>query len=75
MPIVKGYKREFGINYKEVFAPVVRHKINRLIIALAAQHPWPIYQLDVKSTFLHGDLQAHVFIDQPLGHVKIGNET
>jgi hypothetical protein len=45
-----------------------------LVVALAAQNSWPIFQLDVKLAFLHGYLKEHVFIDQPLGYVKKGNK-
>ena len=72
--VAKGYKQEFGVDYKEVFAPVARLDTIRLVIALAAQNSWPIFQLDVKSAFLHGYLEEQVFIDQPPGYVKIGNE-
>ena len=72
--VAKGYKQEFGVDYKEVFAPVVRLDTIRLVIALAAQNAWPIFQLDVKSAFLHGDLVEEVFIDQPPGYVKTGCE-
>ncbi|GKV28744.1 hypothetical protein SLEP1_g37756 [Rubroshorea leprosula] len=72
--VAKGYKQEFGIDYKEVYAPVARHDTIRLVIALAAQNSWPLYQLDVKSAFLHGDLDEEVFIHQPPGYVKAGNE-
>ncbi|RVW90346.1 Retrovirus-related Pol polyprotein from transposon TNT 1-94 [Vitis vinifera] len=56
--VAKGYKQEFGVDYKEVFAPVARHDTIRLVIALAAQNSWPIFQLDVKSAFLHGNLEG-----------------
>jgi len=46
--VVKGYKQEFDIDYKKVFAPVVRHDTIRLVIALVAQNSWSIFQLDVK---------------------------
>lgn len=72
--VAKGYKQKFGVDYKEVFAPVARMDTIRLVISMAAQHSWPIYQLDVKSAFLHGDLQEQVYIDQPLGYVKKGSE-
>lgn len=72
--VAKGYKQEFGIDYKEVFAPVARHDTIRMIIALAAQNSWPLFQMDVKSAFLHGDLEEQVFIDQPPGYIKAGNE-
>jgi len=70
----KGYKQEYGVDYVEVFAPVARLDTIRLVIALAAQNAWKIYQLDVKSAFLHGELQEKVFIEQPLGYVKFGGE-
>ncbi|GKV32824.1 hypothetical protein SLEP1_g41395 [Rubroshorea leprosula] len=53
---------------------VARMDTIRLVIALAAQNSWPIYRLDVKLAFLHGDLQEHVFVDQPPGYVKFGFE-
>ena len=43
------------------------------MIALATKNSWPIFQLDVKSAFLHGDLEELVFINQPPGYVKFGN--
>lgn len=45
-----------------------------MVVALAAHNSWPIFQLDVKSAFLHGDLQEQVFIDQPPGYMKSGCE-
>ncbi|GKV25016.1 hypothetical protein SLEP1_g34527 [Rubroshorea leprosula] len=52
----KGYKQEFRVDYQEVFSPVARHDTIRLVISLATQNSWPVFQLDVKSAFLHGDL-------------------
>jgi len=72
--VTKGYKQEFGVNYKEVFAPVARLDTIRLVITLATQKSWHIFQLDIKSAFLHGDLQEKVFVDQPSSYVKLGSE-
>ncbi|KAL5845343.1 hypothetical protein ACOSQ3_011396 [Xanthoceras sorbifolium] len=72
--VAKGYKQRAGINYGEVFAPVVRLESIKLMIALAAQQKWKIYQLDVKSTFLNGFLQEEVYVEQPMGYVKNGHE-
>jgi len=45
------------------------------VIALEAQNAWPIFQLDVKSTFIHGDLTQQLFIDQPpYGYMKLSSE-
>ena len=46
----------------------------RLVLAMAAQNSWSIFQLDVKSAFLHGELEEQVYIDQPPGYVKLGAE-
>ncbi|VVA34051.1 Hypothetical predicted protein, partial [Prunus dulcis] len=72
--VAKGYKQKHGIDYKEVFAPVARHDTIRLVISLAAQNSWQIFQLDVKSEFLHGNLQEEVYIDQPPGYERKGKE-
>ena len=72
--VAKGYKQEFGVDYKEVFAPVARHDTIRLVIVVATQNLWPIFQLAVKSAFLHGDLKEKVFINQPPSYVKLDNE-
>jgi hypothetical protein len=71
--VAKGYKQEFGIDYKEVFAPVARMDTIRLVLSLAVQNSWLIYQLDVKSAFLHEALDEEVYIDQPPGYVKQGH--
>lgn len=55
--VAKGYKQEYGINYTEVFSPLASHDTIRLVVALAPQNSWPIFQLDVKSAFLHEHLK------------------
>ena len=51
--VAKGYKQKYGVDYKEVFAPVARLDTVRMLISLAAHHSWKIYQLDVKLAFLN----------------------
>jgi hypothetical protein len=72
--VAKGYSQKYGIDYKEVFAPVARWDSIRSILAVAALKDWKVYQLDVKSAFLHGELLETVFVEQPLGYVKKGAE-
>ncbi|KAH9650236.1 hypothetical protein KPL70_026291 [Citrus sinensis] len=67
--VAKGYSQKAGIDYNEVFAPVARLEIIRLIIFLAAQNKWKIFQMDVKSTFLNGFLEEEIYIEKPLGFV------
>jgi hypothetical protein len=54
--VAKGYTQKYGIDYSEVFASVARHDTIRMIIPLAAMNEWTVFQLDVKSVFLHGEL-------------------
>ncbi|KAG7547302.1 Reverse transcriptase RNA-dependent DNA polymerase [Arabidopsis suecica] len=72
--VAKGYSQEHGIDYTEVYAPVARMDTVRTILATAAQKAWDIYQLDVKSAFLHGFLLEDVYIQQPKGYVVKGCE-
>ena len=72
--MAKSYKQREGIDYGEIFALVAWLETIRLMISLAAQHRWKIYQLDVKSTFLNGFLEEEIYVEQPLGYVEIKNE-
>nr|GFB94526.1 ribonuclease H-like domain, reverse transcriptase, RNA-dependent DNA polymerase [Tanacetum cinerariifolium] len=71
--VAKGYVQEQEIDFDEVFAPVARIEIVRLILALAAYHGWQVHHLDVKLAFLHGDLKEEVYITQPEGFIQQGN--
>lgn len=72
--VAKGYVQKQGVDFTEVFAPVARLDTVRMIISLAAQRGWTLLQLDVKSAFLHGTLQEQVFVEQPQGYEKKGQE-
>jgi hypothetical protein len=58
-----------GINFEEVFAPVARMELVRLILAVAAHEGWPIHHVDIKSAFLNGELEEDVYVRQPSGFV------
>ncbi|KAJ9565938.1 hypothetical protein OSB04_001904 [Centaurea solstitialis] len=72
--VAKGYVQEYGIDFDEVFAPVARLETIRLLIALAAGKGLKIYHLDVKTTFLHGELKEEVYVSQPEGFEKVGEQ-
>ena len=46
----------------------------RAVLSIAAQNKWKVYQMDVKSEFLNGVLMEEVYIEQPLGYEKKGQE-
>ncbi|TYK28116.1 Zinc finger, CCHC-type [Cucumis melo var. makuwa] len=72
--VVKGYAQQHGIDFEETFSPVARFKTMRIVLALPAQQQWPVYQFDVKSAFLNGELQEEVYVEQPEGFVKKNSE-
>ncbi|GJU54540.1 retrovirus-related pol polyprotein from transposon TNT 1-94 [Tanacetum coccineum] len=62
-------KNEEGIDFEESFAPVARLEAVWIFIAYAAHKSFPIYQMDVKTTFLNGPLKEEVYVAQPDGFV------
>ncbi|GJU52471.1 putative ribonuclease H-like domain-containing protein [Tanacetum coccineum] len=73
--VAKGYRQEEGIDFEESFAPVARIEAIRIFIANAATKNMIIYQMDVKTAFLNGDLQEEVFVSQPEGFEDPDNPT
>jgi hypothetical protein len=73
--VAKGFTQTYGIDYEETFAPVAKISSVRVLISLAAIHHWPLYQLDIKNAFLHGDLQQPVYMEQPPGFVAQGGSS
>ncbi|GJW96047.1 integrase, catalytic region, zinc finger, CCHC-type containing protein [Tanacetum coccineum] len=67
--VTKGYRQEEGINFKESVAPIARIEAIRIFIANSATKNMTIYQMDVKMTFLNGELREVVYVSQPKGFV------
>ncbi|KAH9698599.1 hypothetical protein KPL71_024065 [Citrus sinensis] len=67
--VAKGYTQREGVDFKEVFSPVVRHASIRVLLAMTAVHDLELDQLDVKTAFLHGRLQEEILMTQPEGYV------
>ncbi|GJU76061.1 retrovirus-related pol polyprotein from transposon TNT 1-94 [Tanacetum coccineum] len=63
--VAKGYAQEEGIDFEESFAPVARLEAVRIFVAYAAHKSFPIYQMDVKTTFLNGPSHEEVYDAQP----------
>jgi len=57
MLVARGFLQKYGQDCYEVYAPVARMETIRLIVAIAVKNNWSMYQLDVKSTFLNGELE------------------
>ncbi|GJS28463.1 ribonuclease H-like domain-containing protein [Tanacetum coccineum] len=67
--VAQGYRQEEGVDYDEVFAPVARIEAIRLFLAFASFMGFSVYQMDVKSAFLYGNIIEEVYVNQPPGFV------
>ncbi|GKC28976.1 retrovirus-related pol polyprotein from transposon TNT 1-94 [Tanacetum coccineum] len=63
------YRQEEGIDFKESFAPVARMEAIRIFLAYAAHKSFTVFQMDVKTAFLHGTLKEDVYVCQPEGFI------
>ncbi|GJW71470.1 putative ribonuclease H-like domain-containing protein [Tanacetum coccineum] len=67
--VAQGFRQEEGVDYDEVFAPVARIEAIRLFLAFASFMGFFVYQMDVKSAFLYGNITEEVYVNQPPGFV------
>ena len=70
--IVKGYTQIFGFDYYDTFSLAAKMASVRLLLSMAAIRSRPLYHLDIKNAFLHGDLAKEVYMKQPPGFVTQG---
>ncbi|GJV37294.1 retrovirus-related pol polyprotein from transposon TNT 1-94 [Tanacetum coccineum] len=71
--VARGYRQEEGIDFEESFAPVARLEAIRIFLAFAAHMNMVVYQMDVKTAFLNGNLREEVYVSQPDGFVDKDN--
>jgi hypothetical protein len=65
--VCKGYAQVEGVDYEEKFSPVARLEAIRMFLAFSNYRKFKVYQMDVKSSFLNGNLEEEVYIEQPEG--------
>ena len=70
--VAKGYTQTYDVDYAETFSPVAKISSVRILISLATNLGWPLFQLDVKNAFLNGDLKEEVYMEQPPGFIAQG---
>ncbi|GJX62374.1 retrovirus-related pol polyprotein from transposon TNT 1-94 [Tanacetum coccineum] len=67
--VVRGYRQEEGIDFEESFALVARMEAIRIFLVYAAHKSFIVFQMDVKTAFLHGTLKEDVYVCQPEGFI------
>lgn len=72
--VAKGYVQKKGVDYEEVFAPVAHLETVRLLLGLSAKEGWEVHHLDIKAAFLNGDLVEELYVVEPEGFMKNGQE-
>ena len=70
--MAKEYTQTYSVDYAETFSPLAKITSIRILISLAVNLGWPLFHLDVKNAFLHGDLHEEVYMEQPPGFVAQG---
>ena len=72
--VVKGFQQKKGIDFDEIFSPVVKMMSIRVILELVASLNLELEQMDVKTAFLHGDLEEEIYMEQPEGFAAPGKD-
>ncbi|GJZ06432.1 retrovirus-related pol polyprotein from transposon TNT 1-94 [Tanacetum coccineum] len=67
--VAKGYRQEEGLDFEESFGPIAKLEAIRIFLANAASKNMTVYQMDVKTAFLNGELKEEVYVSQPEGFV------
>ena len=72
--VVKGFQQKKGVDFDDIFAPTVKMTSIRRVLSIATSMNLEIEKSDVKTTFLHGELDEEIYMLQPEGFVEKGKE-
>ena len=72
--VAKGYSQVPGIDFGDIFSPVVKVTSIILLLSVAAAFDFEVEQMDVKTAFLHGDLEEEIYMKQPEGFAVKGKK-
>ncbi|KAA0037323.1 Beta-galactosidase [Cucumis melo var. makuwa] len=65
--VAKGFTQTYGVDYSETFSPIAKLNTVRVLLSIAVNKYWSLYQLNVKNAFLNGDLVEDVYMSHPAG--------
>lgn len=66
--VAKGFTQREGVDFNEIFSPVVKYKTIRIMLSIVVQFYMELEQMDVKTAFLHGELEVVIYMEQPRGY-------
>ena len=73
--VAKGFTQTHGVDYQETFTSVAKLNTVKVLLPLATNSDWPLYQLDVKNAFLNVDLEEEVYMEFPSGFEHLTSQT
>lgn len=65
--VIKGFLQQPGLDYAEIYSPVIRMEVLCLLLSIAARLDYEVHQMDVKTVFLHGVQDEDIYMGQPEG--------
>ena len=72
--MAKGFSQVEGLDYDQVFSPIIQFKSVCLILAMAALEGWVLTGLNIQNTYLYGKLDKEIYMEQPEGFIVPGKE-
>lgn len=73
--VAKGFTQTFGVDYNQTYAPTGKPASYRIVIAIASKEGWEVHGMDTVAAFLNSGLKELVYMEQPEGYVKTGDES
>ena len=65
--MAKGFNQRLGLDYEDTFSPVAMLKSIRILLSIATYFDYEVWQMDVKTAFLNGNLEDNIYMNQPEG--------
>ncbi|GJW52756.1 calcineurin B-like protein 4 [Tanacetum coccineum] len=73
--VIKGFRQCEGLDYFDTYSPITQITSTRMVLAIAALRNLEVHLMDVKPTFLNGDLEEEIYMNQPQGFIAPGLES
>jgi len=70
--VAQGFTQTHGIDYDETFAPIAKLNSIHVLLSIATNLDWELHQLDIKNTFLNGDVEKEIYMKAPPGFEENG---